>query len=106
MICTYHTSAALDSPSVISQLITPPHVTRTIISTESKNTSDNFDDASTVLDESGSLGPFLDDTLAKFKQLENAEHLMEVPLHLLIHLNRKIILVMILMMFMWKLIML
>ena len=70
---TLSTSTALDSPSVMSQLITPPHVTCTVISAESENTSDNFDDASTVLDESGPLGPFLDATLAKSRQLENAE---------------------------------
>ena len=70
---TLSTSASLDSPFVMSQLITPPHVTCTVISTESENTSDNFDDASTVLDESGSLGPFLDATLAKSRQNENAE---------------------------------
>ena len=39
----------------------------------SKNSSDHFDDASTVLDESGSLGPFLDATIAKAKQIENTE---------------------------------
>ena len=37
---TLSTSAALDSPSVMSQLITPPHVTRTVISAESENTSE------------------------------------------------------------------
>ena len=63
----------------MSQLITPPHVTRTVISAESKNTSDNFHDASTVLDESGSLGPFLDATLAKSRQLKNAETPNENP---------------------------
>ena len=76
---TLSTSTSLDSPSMMSQLITPPHVTRTIISAESENTSDNFDDASTVLDESGSLGPFLDATLAKSRQLENAETPNENP---------------------------
>ena len=69
---TLSTSAALDSPSVMSQLITPPQATHTVTSAESKNASDNFDDASTVLDESGSLGPFLDATIAKSKQIENA----------------------------------
>ena len=39
---TLSTSAALDSPSVLSQLITPPHVTRTVISAEFENTSDNL----------------------------------------------------------------
>ena len=76
---TLSTSAALDSPYVMSQLIAPPHVTRTVISAESENTSVNFDDASTVLDESGSLGPFLDATLAKSRQLENAETPNENP---------------------------
>ena len=103
---TLSTSAALDSPFVMSQLITPTHVTRTVIFAESENTSDNFDDASTMLDESGSLGPFLDATLAKSRQLKNAETTNENPLHLLIHLSRKIILVMILLRFMWSLMML
>jgi hypothetical protein len=60
---TLNTSVALDSPSVMSKLLTPPHA--------HANTSDNFDDASTVLDESGSLGSFLDATIAKTKQMEN-----------------------------------
>ena len=68
---TLNTSAALDSPSVISQLVTPPHAhaSRAATSAESDNVSDEFDDASTVLDERGSLGPFLDTTIAKSKQL-------------------------------------
>ena len=72
---TLNTSVALDSPSVMSKLLTPPHThaTRTETSAESENTSDHFDDASTVLDESGSLGPFLDATIAKAKQIENTE---------------------------------
>lgn len=70
---TLSTFAALDSPSVMSQLITPPQAARTVTYAESENASDNFDDASTVLDESGSLGPFLDATIARSKQIENAE---------------------------------
>jgi hypothetical protein len=70
---TLNTSAALDSPSVMSKLLTPPYVDRTATTAESENSSDNYDGASTVLDESGSLGPFLDDTIAKAKQVENAE---------------------------------
>ena len=68
---TLNTSVALDAPSVMSKLLTPPHthVTRTETSAESKNTSDSFDDASTMLDESGSLGPFLNATIAKAKQI-------------------------------------
>ena len=46
---TLNTSVALDSPSVLSKFLTPPH-THAITS--------DFDDVSDVLDESGSLGPF------------------------------------------------
>ena len=72
---TLNTSVALDSPSVMSKLLTPPHthVTRTETSAESEYTSDHFDDASTFLDESGSLSPFLEATIAKAKQIENTE---------------------------------
>jgi len=70
---TLSTSAALDSPSVISQLVSPPQASRVGTSVESENSSDNFDDASTVLDDNGSLGPFLDATIARSRQIENAE---------------------------------
>ncbi|KAK1628159.1 hypothetical protein QYE76_002474 [Lolium multiflorum] len=70
---TMSTSAALDSPSVISQLVSPPQASRVGTSAESENSSDNFDDASTVLDENGSLGPFLDATIARSRQIENTE---------------------------------
>src|SRR3954451_21822548 len=66
---TLNTSPALDSPSVMSKLLTPPH-THTATSTESETASDDFDDASTVLDKSGSLGPFLETTIARAKQIE------------------------------------
>jgi hypothetical protein len=70
---TLNTSVALDSPSVISRLLTPPHAhaTHTTSSSEFENSYDNFDDASTMLDESGSLGPFLDATIARTKQVGN-----------------------------------
>ncbi|KAK1615738.1 hypothetical protein QYE76_021255 [Lolium multiflorum] len=70
---TLSTSAALDSPSVISQLVSPPQASRVGISAESENSSDNFDDASTVLDNTGSLGHFLDATIARSRQIENTE---------------------------------
>src|SRR5215203_6089259 len=70
---TLSTSAALDSPSVISQLVSPPQASHAGTSAESENSSDNFDDASTVLDENGSLGPFLDATIARSRQIENTE---------------------------------
>jgi hypothetical protein len=67
---TLNTSVALDSPSVMSKLLTPPHAHATTF-LEFENASDNFDDASTVLDESGSLGSFLDATIARTKQMGN-----------------------------------
>jgi hypothetical protein len=54
----------------MSKLLTPPHA-HTATSAESENACDNFDDASTVPDESGSLGPFLDATIARTKQTGN-----------------------------------
>jgi hypothetical protein len=54
----------------MSKLLTPPHAHATS-SAEFENATDNFDDASTVLDESGSLGSFLDATIARTKQLGN-----------------------------------
>jgi hypothetical protein len=65
---TLNTSVALDSPSVMSKLLTPPHAHATT-SAEFENASDNFDDASTMLDEGGSLGSFLDATIARTKQM-------------------------------------
>jgi hypothetical protein len=55
----------------MSKLLTPPHAHATT-SAEFENSTDNFDDASTVLDESGSLGSFLDATIARAKQIGNA----------------------------------
>src|SRR3954464_11998339 len=62
-----NTSVALDSPSVISKLVTPPphiHATHTTTTAESETAFDAHDVTSTVLDASGSLGPFLDATMA------------------------------------------
>jgi hypothetical protein len=67
---TLNTSVALDSPSVMSKLLTPPHAYATT-SAEFENATDSFDDASTVLDESGSLGSFLDATIIRTKQMGN-----------------------------------
>ncbi|KAK1618558.1 hypothetical protein QYE76_024075 [Lolium multiflorum] len=66
------TSAALDSPSVIDKLVSPPHASRAGTSAESEN-SHNIDNVSAVLDDSGSLGSFLDATIAKSRQIENTE---------------------------------
>src|SRR3954467_13203385 len=62
-----NTSAALDSPSVISKLVTPPphtHATHTATTVESETDFDAHDVTSTMLDASGLLGPFLDATMA------------------------------------------
>jgi hypothetical protein len=67
---TLNTSVSLDSPSVMSKLLTPPYAHATT-SAEFENTTDSFDDASTVLDESGLLGSFLDATIARTKQMGN-----------------------------------
>jgi hypothetical protein len=67
---TLNISVALDSPSVMSKLLTPPHAHATT-SAEFENATDSFDDASTMLDESGSLGSFLDATIARTKQMGN-----------------------------------
>jgi hypothetical protein len=56
---TLNTFVALDSPSVMSKLLTPPYAHATATSSaEFENATNNLDDASTVLDESGSLGSF------------------------------------------------
>jgi hypothetical protein len=68
---TLNTSVALDSPSVMSKLLTPSHAHSTT-SAEFENASNNFDDASTVLDKSGSLGSILEATIARTKQMGNA----------------------------------
>jgi hypothetical protein len=65
---TLNTSVALDSPFVMSKLLTLPHAHATATtSAEFENVTDNLDDASTMLDESGSLGSFLDATIARAK---------------------------------------
>ncbi|KAK1614882.1 hypothetical protein QYE76_020399 [Lolium multiflorum] len=69
---TLSTSAALDSPSVIDKLVSPPHASHAGTSAESEN-SHNIDNVSAVLDDSGSLGSFLDATIATSRQIENTE---------------------------------
>jgi hypothetical protein len=77
---TLNTSVALDSPSVMSKLLTPPHAHATTTSSaEFENTTDKLDDASTVLDESGSVGPFLDATIARTKMGNTTVTLVSSP---------------------------
>ncbi|KAK1569658.1 hypothetical protein QYE76_027275 [Lolium multiflorum] len=63
------TSATLDSPSVIDKLVSPPHASHAGTSAESEH-SHNIDNVSAVFDDSGSLGSFLDATIAKSRQIE------------------------------------
>jgi hypothetical protein len=52
----------------MSKLLTPPHAHATATtSAKIENATDNLDDASTMLDESGLLGSFLDATIAGAK---------------------------------------
>ncbi|KAK1677360.1 hypothetical protein QYE76_038208 [Lolium multiflorum] len=64
------TSGESDLPS---KLVSPPQASNAGTSAESENSSYNFDDASTVLDNDGSLGSFLDATIARSRQIENTE---------------------------------
>ena len=63
------TKSTLDSSTILNQLVTPPahHHTSRFASTGSDIVSDDFDDASTVLDETGSLGPFVESQIARTK---------------------------------------
>ena len=77
-----NTSVALDSPSVISKLVTPPphtHATHTATTAESKTAFDAHDVTSTVLDASGSLGPFLDATMASLGNTETPSEDTDTP---------------------------
>src|SRR3954466_4988531 len=71
------TSAMLDSPSVISKFASPlpPHAT----STESITMSDNFDDASTSLDDDNFLGHYIETETAKAAAEETEMHATYIP---------------------------
>ena len=70
-------SSALDSPSVISKLATPPHAINSdisqVIDDATSAIDDTYDDASTLLDDNVPRGEFLDEQLARAKDIENAE---------------------------------
>ena len=69
-----NSKAGLDSPTVLNKFVTPPPPhTSHVASASSDTVSDEFDDASTILDETGSLGPFLDTMVAKSKEIEIGE---------------------------------
>src|SRR3954469_15140246 len=76
-----NTYVALDSPSVISKLVTPPHThdTHTTTTAESETAFDAHDVTSTVLDASDSLGPFLDATMAGLGNTETPSESTVTP---------------------------
>ena len=70
-------SSALDSPSVLSKLATPPPAIHSdmsqVIDDTTSAMNDTNDDASTMLDNTVPLGEFLDEQIAKAKEIENVE---------------------------------
>ena len=75
---TLNTAVALDSPSILSKLVTPSHALRAI-TIESDTMSNEFDDAFIVLDDTSLLGPFLESQIAKSKEIEHAKIIKESP---------------------------
>ena len=71
-------SFVVDSPSVLSQLATPPHAINSnmlqVIDDATSTMNDAYDDASTLLDNDDMpLGKFLDEQLARVRENENIE---------------------------------
>ena len=70
-------SSALDSPSVISKLATPPHAINPdmsqVIDDATSAMNDDVDDASTLLDDTVPLGEFLDKQLARVRENDITE---------------------------------
>ena len=71
-------SSALDSPSVISKLATPPHAINSdmsqVIDDATSTMNDAYDDASTLLDNDDvPLGEFLDEQIARVIQHDVVE---------------------------------
>jgi hypothetical protein len=69
--------SALDSPSVLNRLATPPHAINPdmsqVIDDATSSMNDAYDDASTLLDDNMPLGEFLDEQIARAKDIEKAE---------------------------------
>ena len=70
-------SSALDSPSVMSKFATPTPAIDSdmshVIDDATSTMNDAYDDASTLLDKIVPLGEFLDEQLARAKEIENVE---------------------------------
>jgi hypothetical protein len=70
-------SSALDSPSVMSKLATPPHAINPdmsqVIDDATSAMNDTHDNASTLLDDDVPLGEFLDEQIARVRQHDIVE---------------------------------
>ena len=70
-------SSALDSPSVMSKLATPPHAINPnmsqVVDDATSSMNDTYDDASTLLDDDVPLGQFLDEQIARVRQHDIVE---------------------------------
>ena len=70
-------SSALDSPSVLSKLATPTHAIDSdrshVIDDATSALHDTYDETTYMLDNSMPLGEFLDEQLARAKDIENVE---------------------------------
>ena len=70
-------SSALDSPSVMSKLATPPHAMNSnmsqVIDDATSTMNDAYDDASTLVDDNVPLGEFLDEQIARVRQHDIVE---------------------------------
>ena len=70
-------SSALDSPSLMSTLATPPHASNPdmsqVIDDAASAMNDAYDDACTMLDDNVPLGEFLDEQIARAKENEITE---------------------------------
>ena len=60
-------SSALDSPSVISKLATPPHAINPNMSQIIDDATSAMNDDSTLLDDNVPLGEFLDEQIARVR---------------------------------------
>ena len=70
-------SSALDSPYVLSKLATPPPAINSdmsqVIDDATSDMHDAYDDTTALLDNTMPLGEFLDEQLARAKDIENAK---------------------------------
>ena len=72
-------SSALDSPSVLSKLATPKHASAIhsdmphVIDDATSTIHDTYDETTSMLDTTVPLGDFLDEQLARARELENIE---------------------------------